>query len=216
VTQNFAPTGDPALMTERATKPSPWTFDPVALGRRECDAWVAYYRHEWPQFLTAAVGMISTGFGMSRRRTIMGAWHVLRANQAWAPYPINDPAAAREHMQWFYTLVSASGSLELDPLRASHLEVAWWRVHREHQHDEAITGEELTETLNALYSYVYAAPAELTRRASALRVKAMDLSDRWVEAGCDRAAPLLAEERRTLVASYAALRDATARQSRPA
>jgi hypothetical protein len=119
-------------MTERATKPRPWTFDPVTLGRRECDAWAAHYRHEWPQFLTAAVGMISTGFGM-----------------------------------------------------------------------------------NALYSYVYDVSADLTRPASALRVKAMDLSDRWVEAGCNRADRLLAEERRTLVAAYAALRDATARQPGP-
>ena len=88
-------------------------------------------------------------------------------------------------------------------------------MHREHQHNEAITGEELTDTLNALYSYVYDVPADLTRPASALRVKAMDLSDRWVEAGCNRADRLLAEERRTLVASYAALRDATARQPGP-
>jgi hypothetical protein len=202
-------------MTERVTKPSPWTFDPVTLGRRECDAWAAYYRHEWPQFLTAAIGMISTGFGMTRRRTITGAWHVLRANQAWAPYPVNDPTAAREHMQRFYTLVADSGSLELAPARAARLEVEWWRVHREHQHSEAITGEELTDTLNALYSYVYDVPADLTRPASALRVKAMGLSDRWVEAGCNRADRLLAEERRTLVASYAALRDATARQPGP-
>ena len=159
-------------MTERATNPSPWTFDPVTLGRRECDAWAAYCRHEWPQFLTAAVGMISTGFGMNRRRTITGAWHVLRANQAWAPYPVNDPAAAREHMQRFYTLVADSGSLELAPARVAQLEVEWCRVHREHQHNEAITGEELTDTLNALYSYVYDVPTDLTRPASALRVKA--------------------------------------------
>jgi hypothetical protein len=160
--------------------------------------------------------MVSAGFGMNRRRTIKGAWHVLRANQAWAPYPVNDPTAARQHMQRFYTLVADSGLLPLDPVRAAHLEVAWWRVHREHQHNEAITSDELTDTLNALYSYVYDAAGELTRPASALRVKAMALSDRWVEAGCDRADPLLAEERRTLVASYATLLDATARQSRAA
>jgi hypothetical protein len=204
------------FMTERASRTSPWTFDPVTLGRRECDAWAAYYRHEWPQFLKAAVGMVSTGFGTIRRRTIMGAWHVLRANQEWAPYPVNDPAAARDHMQRFYTLVATSGSLALDPVRASQLEVAWWRVHRERQHDSAITSDELTDALNALYSYVYDTPPELTRPASALRVKAMDLSDRWVKAGCDRADPLLAEERRTLVASYSTLRDATARAWRMA
>jgi hypothetical protein len=36
----------------------------------------------------------------------------------------------------------------------------------------------------------------------------MRLSEQWVDAGCVRADPLLAEERRTLVASYASLREA--------
>jgi len=39
----------------------------------------------------------------------------------------------------------------------------------------------------------------------------MDLSDAWVEAGCDLDDPLLARERRALVASYTALLAAVAR-----
>jgi hypothetical protein len=38
-----------------------------------------------------------------------------------------------------------------------------------------------------------------------------DLSDRWVRAGCGLDDPLLTEERRALVASYAALRSAVER-----
>ena len=86
-------------------------------------------------------------------------------------------------------------------------------ISRKHQHDPSITADELVDTLNALYAYVYDAPPELTRRASRLRVEAMDLSDTWVERGCDLADPLLAQERRTLVASYAALRDAIDRRA---
>src|SRR6476659_9668955 len=80
----------------------PRNFDPVVVGNRECDAWIAYYRHEWRSFLTAAVAMVSAGFGMSGWRTLKGAWLVLRANQVWAPYPDNDPAKAQELMQSFY------------------------------------------------------------------------------------------------------------------
>jgi hypothetical protein len=29
-----------------ATRPTPWTFDPVRLGGHECDAWVGYYRRD--------------------------------------------------------------------------------------------------------------------------------------------------------------------------
>jgi hypothetical protein len=178
-----------------------WSFDPVVLGRSECDAWVAYYRHEWGAFLRAAVSMVSTGFGMGRWRSVVGAWYVLRANQMWAPYPDNDPVTAVEYMRRFYTLVTRSGHGCLDPPHAARLEVDWWRVHREHQHDPAMSADDLVDSLTALYSYVYEAPAELTAHAARLRVEAMDLSDAWVAAGCDRADPRLAAERRALVAS---------------
>ncbi len=45
----------------------------------------------------------------------------------------------------------------------------------------------------------------LLRRAAELRAEAMDVSDRWIEAGKDPAHLLLREERALLVRSYAAL-----------
>jgi hypothetical protein len=196
-----------------------WTFDPVVVGRRECDAWVAYYRHDWAPFLRHAVGLVAEGFGMSRRRTLQGAWYVLRANQVWAPYPDNDPDQARDLMRRFYALVRADLRLAIDPVRAAELEVAWWRAHRMHQHGDPITAEELTDALSALYAYVYDVPASSVRAGADLRREAMDVSDAWVENGCDLGDPTLAHERRLLVASYTALRDALDRvsaQDRPA
>lgn len=43
------------------------------------------------------------------------------------------------------------------------------------------------------------------RRAAELRAEAMEVSDRWVGAGCDPEDPQLAHERALLVRSYAAL-----------
>ena len=187
----------------------PRSFDPVRVGNLETDAWAAYYRHEWLTFLRAAVGMVGAGFGMSRLRTVQGAWYVLRANQLWAPYPDNDPDGAREQMRRFYALVVRStGALSIDPHRAAGLEVEWWRLHREHQHDEGTEERALVQALVDLYSYVYSADPEAMRPAAQARVDAMDLSDRWLEAGCDPADPLLAQERERLVASYTALRAA--------
>src|SRR6476661_7729535 len=97
----------------------PRSFDAVRLGHRETEAWASYYRHEWPRALGAFVGMVSEGFGLGPRLTLVGAWHVLRANQAWAPLPDNDPAAAREGMRRFYSLVAAHCDLPLDPARAA-------------------------------------------------------------------------------------------------
>lgn len=189
----------------------PRSFDPVKLGRTECDAWVAYYRHEWRKLLVASLGLVSIGFGMNRRRTLAGAWYVLRANQVWAPYPDNDPDAAREYMRRFYALVVADEQLRLDPAEASRREVEWWRVHRIHQREVGMSEDDLTKALVELYSYVYGVDGSTVHEAAHLRVLAMRLSDEWVDAGSDLADPRLVEERQCLVASYIALREAVDR-----
>jgi len=88
----------------RRSPATPWACDPVKVATHECDAWVGYYRRDWRFVLTAAVGMVRHGFGMSWPRTLHGARLVLRANQAWAPYPDKDPDAARTFMARFYAL----------------------------------------------------------------------------------------------------------------
>jgi hypothetical protein len=193
--------------------PSPRSFDPVLVGRRECDAWAAYYRREWLRFLVAAVGMVRAGFGMPWPRTLQGAWLLLRANQLWAPYPDNDPAGAREQMRRFYLLVERHQRLGIDPAEAARREVSWWRVHREIQREQSADGPgdgELVGALAQLYAYVYSSDPSV-RRAAEHRARAMHLSDAWVAAGCDPADPRLAQERLALVASYTALLDAVSR-----
>jgi hypothetical protein len=180
------------------------SFDPRAVGRLECRAWETYYRRRWGAFLVASVGLVRAAFRMSWPRTLVGAWLVLRANQVWAPVPDNDPDAARSLMVRFYRLLRKSEGLALDPVRASELEVEWWRAHRERQREGA-GAEELVHALRDLYAYTYAADPDSVRAAAALRAEAMDVSDRWVEAGCDPDDALLAEERALLVRSYASL-----------
>lgn len=183
----------------------PRDFDPIRLGRAECDAWIAYYRRDWRGVLTSAVRMVRLGFGMTWPRTLQGAWWVLRANQAWAPYPDNDPERARALMRRFYALVSKDASMHLDPVRAAELEVEWWRVHRERQRESRASEEQLVEALVDLYGYVYSTPREPLAEAATQRVLAMRHSDEWVAAGCPDGHPALEQERAALVASYAAL-----------
>lgn len=183
-------------------------FDPVVVGNHECDAWVAYYRRDWGRFLRGAVGMVRTGFAMPWSQTLHGAWLVLRANQMWAPYPENDPDAAREFMRRFYALVRSYHDLSIDPAEAARREVEWWRVHRVHQRENQLTEDDLTEALVDLYSYVYTASRESVRTAAHQRVLAMGFSDEWVRGGCAPGDERLADERLALVASYTALRAA--------
>lgn len=189
----------------------PWVFDPVAVGRSECDTWAAYYRRDWPRFLVGAVGMVRHGFGLGPLRAPEAAWYVLRANQAWAPYPDNDPERARTLMRHFYALVSKDASMRLDPVRAAAFEVEWWRVHRERQRASRASEAQLAGALVDLYSYVYDTPRAPLAEAAARRVLAMRHSDEWVAAGCPDDHPLIDHERAELVASYTALLSAVRR-----
>jgi len=195
-------------MRRQTHRAGPRFFDPVVVGQRECDAWAAYYRHEWGSCLVGMIGMVAAGFGMGQGRTLRGAWYVLRANQVWAPYPDNDPDRAREFMRRFYSLVALDGELPLNPIEAARLEVEWWRIHRVHQRETGVEEDHLTAALQDLYAHVYGVDRAEVRAAAQHRVVAMRLSDAWVQAGCDPADPLLAQERLELVASYTALREA--------
>jgi hypothetical protein len=137
--------------------------------------------------------------------------YVLRANQLWAPYPDNDPDGARASMRRFYAMIARDQGLDLDPVHAARLEVEWWRLHREHQHDPEVSADSLVQSLVDLYSYVYDVPPGAVRAAAQHRVDAMDLSDAWVTNGCDPDDPLLTQERRELVASHSELRRAVGR-----
>ena len=181
-------------------------FDPRAVGRHECRAWETYYRRKWGAFLVASVSLVRAAFRMSWPRTVAGAWLVLRANQKWAPFPDNDPDAARALMERFYRMLAESHGLDLDARRAAELEVEWWRAHREHQHRAGEDpADDLVRALTDLYAYSYSVEPDEVRPAAALRAEAMDVSDRWVEAGCDPHDPMLARERALLVRSYASL-----------
>src|SRR4051794_5303151 len=149
--------------------------------------------------------MVRSAFEMSLPRTLVGAWLVLRANMVWAPHPDNDPDAARRLMTLFYRLLRKASGAAFDPVRAAELEVEWWRAHREGEADG------LVAALRDLYAYTYGVDPASVLPAAELRAEAMEVSDRWVEAGADPADPQLAVERALLVRSYAALLSAVHR-----
>ena len=129
---------------------------------------------------------------------------VLRANQLWAPSP-GDPDGARRCMSRFYGLLLLSHGEPADPVRAARLEVDWWAAHRAHQYDEGSDTGPLVTALARLWAYVYDAGEDAVIPAARHRARAMDISDRWVAAGCEPGSTLIAEERGELVRCYAAL-----------
>jgi hypothetical protein len=181
------------------------SFDPVRIADLEYRAWMGYYHRRWPQVLRASIGLIRVGFGMDWTRTLHGAWLALRAIQLWAPFPDNHPKRARAYMRRFYALVRLTYGEPANPAKAAELEVDWWRVHREIQHEPGSTPDELVDSLTRLYCYLYGEPEEAVRPAAVHRAAAMDLADQWVEQGCQPDSPLLPLEHAALVRSYSAL-----------
>jgi hypothetical protein len=109
-------------------------------------------------------------------------------------------------MERFYRLVARRHGESFDPRRAAWLEVEWWRVHREHQHDDPDGSDiALVDALAALYAHVYSVPEADVRLAAEQRALAMRHSDRWVSDGRALESPLIAQERAALVRSYAGL-----------
>ena len=182
------------------------SFDPRVVGPLEATAWVAYYRHDWLAFARAAIAASRGVFGLSWPATIRCAWLVLRANQRWAPFPDNDPDAARRAMERFYRIIQRRTAEPFDPARAAALEVQWWAVHRSNQRsqrggDDAV----LTDAIAKLYAHVYGVPEPSVRRAAQQRALAMRHSDRWVSDGCPTASALIDAERDALISSYHSL-----------
>jgi hypothetical protein len=181
------------------------SFDPVRLADLEYRAWVGYYLRQWPQVLRASIGLVRLGFGLDWLRTLHGAWLVLRANQLWAPFPDNHPGRAQACMRRFYALVRLTYGEPANPAKAAELEVDWWRVHREVQHEPGAVPDELIDALTRLYCYLYGEPEAELRPAAVHRARAMELSDQWVKEGCLPDSPLLPLEHAALVRAYAAL-----------
>ena len=195
-----------ALLPLDGTRGTPRSFDPARVADLELRAWVGYYRRNWAAVLSATVGLVRAGFGMSLPRSLYGASLLLRASQLWAPKD-NDPDGARRCMERFYALILGAHGEPADGATAARLEVDWWRVHRERAEGAQGTDgtDPLVEAITRLYAFLYGEPEAAVRPAAAQRVLAMDLSDQWVTEGCLPASPLLAQEHAALVRSYAAL-----------
>ena len=181
------------------------SFDPRRVGRLECTAWVTYYRREWlsvparrgrahaPYVRAAVAGDAARRLARPARQPALGAVPRQRSRRRAALHGALLPPRGRPPRR------------DLRRRAGGRLEVEWWRVHRDVQRREVRDEEALADALAALYAHVYAVPRRRRARSPAQqRALAMRHSDRWVQEGCDRASPLVREEREALVRSYAA------------
>jgi hypothetical protein len=180
-------------------------FDPVKVGRYETANWVAYYQRRWLRLLRVSVMLVREAFQLPLPQAIYGAYLVGRAEFAAAPVN-NDIPQAERYMQRFYAMIKRVHNGRYDVQNAARVEVNWWVVHR--QLFANADNEPLIAALQALYAEVFQIDASRVRRAAELRAEAMLHSDRWVREGALDASPRIPQIEASLIASYAALKEA--------
>jgi hypothetical protein len=177
-------------------------FQPTTLGRLEQEAWEAYYYRQWPRLFWLMLQVMRTQFGLSWAQAVHGAALNTRAQLVFAQRgDANGEAEAL--MRAFYALVREPLGATYDADRAAAAEIRWWVVHRR-RHEYPDYGE-LVRAMAGLYSEVYGLPAERVQQAARHRVRAVELSDAWLDAGKPPGSPLLSEVRDELTTGYAAL-----------
>ena len=154
---------------------------------------VGYYRRNWLRMLVGLLGMVRYGFALGPLGNLKAAWHVLRGSQAWAPFPDNDPEAARHHMARFFRMANGpAGPRRSTPRRRTG--GGRWQTHRAMQHDAQVGEDDLVA---AMVRSIATSTRRTGRRAPRGRAEgcAMVLSDAWVAVGCQLDDLTLAKER---------------------
>src|SRR5688500_3833218 len=114
-------------------------FDPVLVGRSECEGWIGYCRRDWLRMLAGLIGMLRHGFALGPFRHLKSAWGVLRGSQGCASFHDNDPGAARRHLTRLFRLARKASRVCLDPRLSADIVVAWWQTFRALQHDAQVS-----------------------------------------------------------------------------
>ena len=159
-------------------------LDPQRVAQHECALWVAYYRREWVRFVRIAVfrhpPRLRTAVAVNDPRLMVSAARDSAVGSV--PRQRSRRGATRDGAVLPST--QATHGEPFDPAEAARLEVEWWRVHRVHQHSNAVSdGRALVDALAALYAYAFGVPETVVRIAAEQRALAMRYCDQWVRGG---------------------------------
>jgi hypothetical protein len=185
-------------------------FEPERLATLEQEAWEAYYYRQWPRLFWLLLQIMRTQFGLSWAQAAYAAVLNTQAQLAFARQG-DAGGEAEATMRRFYALVREpiGGAYDVDRVAAA--EVRWWVIHRHRQ--EYPDSSALTQAIADLYAELYSVPAASVEEAAHGRVRAMELSDRWIAEGQQAGSPLLQQVRAELLTGY---RDLKAALTNPA
>jgi hypothetical protein len=152
-----------------------WTFDPDRVAQLEARGWRAYYDRQWPQLAYLMIELCQAEFRIPFPVSLVAAYYVVRATQAWAPVD-HDVRVAQGYYAAFYRLAGRYSGLGFDPRRVAALELAYDDVHRRLVGVEDKT--EFVNTLVELHTALFGLSPEQARPSAEWRVQAAEAVDR--------------------------------------
>jgi hypothetical protein len=185
-------------------------FSPEQLASLEQAAWEAYYYRQWPRLFWLMLRVMRDQFGLSWAQALYAASLNTQAQLIFARQG-DQGGAAEAAMRRFYTLVREPLGAGYDPDRAAAAELRWWVVHRR-RHDYPDSSE-LVKAMTALYAEVYGLPEAAVEAAARGRVRAVEVSDQWLDQQQPAGSPLLRQVRAELLTGYTALKEALQRRT---
>jgi hypothetical protein len=195
--------------TEDPRQSSPFVR-PEPRGQWEWRTSVAYYGREWGMVLVSSIGLVRAGSEMGWRRTLYGAC------SSYAP-------TSSGRRTWTTTPTGPAGASSGLPARRGLLGRRAGHHHGRRDSRSRVASapgaaapgrrgcerDSVFEALVELYAFLYGYPPDDVRRAAERWADAMDVTDRWVEEGCD----LNASARRGAQPAGPLLRGAAPRRS---
>ena len=146
------------------------TFDADQIARYEAGGWRAYYDREWPKLLSMTVTLCQEQFQIPFPRSLLAAYHIVRASVAWVPAD-HDLEAVRHHLVRFYAIATRYSALKFNPHRVTEAELRYWDANRRlsgHRDDP-----ELVETMAALHSAIFGLSEDEARESAEWRAKSL-------------------------------------------
>lgn len=105
------------------------TFDPDRIARYEVAGWRAYYDRRWLRLLRLTLALCGEQFGIPFPRSLVAAYHVVRASVAWVPTD-HDLARVTTQLIRFYTIAARYAPRTFDPTTVAQAEVVYWELNR--------------------------------------------------------------------------------------
>ena len=149
-----------------------FSVDPALVAHAEAAGWRAYYDRRWPRMLRLMVQLSHEQFHMPWPAAVVAAYYTVQAGRAWVPGRA-DVARTQYFLTRFYRHARAHSGLDLDPVRAGALEMAYWDVARRIK--QGASREEYVHTMTQLHSAIFDIPEDDVAESAELRVQANEL-----------------------------------------